>query len=501
MKNKISLFNIISSLCLQFVTIISGFIIPKIVLDNFGSDVNGLISSLKQFLSYITIVEGGVSGIVVASLYKPILNNDNKKMSSIIKTASLFYKKIGFIYLIYTLILAIVYPLLFNSTFSFSYVFILTFVLSITMFIQYMFALSYRCLLVADKKIYFTSFVQIIIIILNTLITVIVSYLYPNIHIIKLFSGLVFLIQPILFNRYIDKHYSISNDVKVDNSLIKDRWNGFAINIASFIHNSTDISVLTIFTNLKDVSVYSIYSIVTLGIKQLIVSVASAITPTIGQAYAKKDHEDLFLKLNLYEYIVNFLVFFVFSISILLITPFVLLYTKGLSDANYNQPLFGILLIVSEVIYLIKLPHLNLAYSANKFKEITKPAFAEAIINIIISVILVYYFGLVGVTIGTIVAMLYRLVFHIYYTKKIINRNQWVFYKKIIIFLIVSLVGIFICYTCFPIVNLSILIWITYAFIYSFIFLILFGIISFIFFREELSFFKKYLLGKKKAHK
>lgn len=42
MKSKVTLINIISSLTLQVVTVISGFIIPKIILTNFGSSVNEL---------------------------------------------------------------------------------------------------------------------------------------------------------------------------------------------------------------------------------------------------------------------------------------------------------------------------------------------------------------------------------------------------------------------------------------------------------------------------
>ena len=87
---KITLINIISNIILQIANIFSWFIIPKIILTYFGSDVNGLVSSITQFLSYITLIEGGVTGVVMASLYKPLVNNDNKKISAIIKT-SLFF--------------------------------------------------------------------------------------------------------------------------------------------------------------------------------------------------------------------------------------------------------------------------------------------------------------------------------------------------------------------------------------------------------------------------
>lgn len=95
---KITLINIISNIILQIANIFSWFIIPKIILTYFGSDVNGLVSSITQFLSYITLIEGGVTGVVMASLYKPLVNNDNKKISAIIKTSQKFYKKVGIIF-------------------------------------------------------------------------------------------------------------------------------------------------------------------------------------------------------------------------------------------------------------------------------------------------------------------------------------------------------------------------------------------------------------------
>ena len=491
-KNKVSFLNVLSSILLQIFTIISGFIVPKIILSVFGSDINGLLSSLKQFLSYITIIEGGISGIIVANLYKPIIDNNHDRINKILKTADSFYKTIGLIYIIYSLLLAITYPLVIKTEYSFIFIFSITLLLSFSLLIQYLFSQALKGLLIADKKIYIISFVQIIIIIANTLLIFLVSKIFPNIHLLTFITGFLYILQPLFFGIYIKKHYNLNLNVKKDKSLIKERWNGFAINIASFIHNSTDISILTIFTNLRYVSVYSIYALVTSGIKQLVNSVATSLTPTIGQAYAKKDLKALYLKMDLYEYIVDYLVFMIFSITILLITPFVLLYTKGITDINYNQSLFGILLVVSEIIYLIKLPHLNLAYSANKFKDLTKPAFIEAFLNIIISIFFVKKYGLIGVTLGTIIAMTYRLIFHIFYTKKLINRSQVIFYKKIFIFIISSIVGYYICYSFFPIINITITSWVFHSFIYVVIFFIIFSLTSIVFFKNELKYIFKY---------
>lgn len=494
MKNKATLLNMISGMVLQFFTLVSGFILPKIILTCFGSEVNGLVSSLNQFLSYITLVEGGITGVIIANLYKPIVEQDNNKISSVLVTADRFYKKIGALFIGYSVVLSIVYPLYFKTEFKFAYVCSLTLILSLTLLIQYMYSLTLRTLLNADKKGYVVNFTQTLIVIFNVLFALISVFIYPSIHVLKLISGSLFLLQPLIFNRYVKKNYTIDWKVEPDNSLIKSRWNGFAINLAAFIHNSTDVTVLTFLANLKTVSIYSVYSLVSSGIKQVINACLSGIAHTVGQAYAKKNWKELNQKLDIYEYIVFVLVFFLFTVTALLITPFVRLYTRGIVDTEYNQPLFGFLLVLSEALYLVKLPHLNLAYSANKFKEITVPAYIEATLNIVISVALVKKLGLIGVTIGTIAGMTYRMVFHVYYTSKIVpGRAQRIFYRKMFLFAVGAGAGFALCYKLLPLQNVTVGSWIVHAIFYCVVIGSILLAISVLFFQNEMKFFAKYI--------
>lgn len=499
LKSNITLVNSLSSLLLQLLTIISGFIIPKLTLNTFGSEVNGLVSSLTQFLSYINLLEGGVTGVITASLYKPIVNKDEEKISSIMKTTNKFYSKISIIFIIYSLLLAVIYPIVFNNSFNYLYVFSLTLILSITLFIQFMFSLCLRTLLIANKRVYIVSFVQIIILIINVLLFYIIIKVYPNIHILKLVTGLVYVIQPIIFSRVVNKYFKIDKNVKDDKKLLKSRWDGFGINVAAFIHNGTDVAILTILTNLKKVSVYSVYALVTTGIKKIIISISQGITPTIGNIYASDNKEELNRKFEIYEFVMFVLVFFFFAVGGLLITPFVLLYTKNITDVSYNEPLMGYILMLAEGMYCIREPYVSLAYSANKFKEIKWPAYIEAIINIVLSVILVFKFGLIGVAIGTLVAMTYRTLFHVHYFKNnVINRSPIHFYKKLFMFGLSTIIGIIICILFIPIKANSIINWIICATIYSILFGALYLIVSLLFYKEDINYFNNKFFKKVK---
>lgn len=496
MKSKIksiTFWNAFTSLLLQLVTIVSGFIIPRLILKNFGSEVNGLISSLNQFLNYVTILEGGLSSVILANLYKPLYEKNHAKINSVIKTTQKFYQKLATIFIFYALGVAILYPIIFNVSFTFEYVFTLTLILAINLFIQYNFSISWKLLLNADKKVYIVSISQIVLIILNTVIFAILIRFFPSIHFLKLVSALVYLLQPIIYHYYIKKYFKIDKRVKEDKNVLKSRWDGFSISIATFIHKNTDITILTFFTNLKIVSIYSVYSLVTNGIKALITSLSSGIIPTLGQLYAKNNKEELNKMFNFYEYIIFFVTFLLFTVGSLLVTSFVSLYTKNINDVNYYQPLFGVILLLSEAVFCLKEPFVNLAYSAGKFKSIKKHAYIEATINIVLSIILVNAYGLIGVAIGTLVAMSYRTIYHIVYLKKnLINRNISIFLKKLLLFGIATAVGLAICLIYLPIKEVTLLNWVLHGILYTGIFMILYLLISVIFYKEEFAYIKDF---------
>lgn len=417
-SNKPVRINIIASLALQVVTILSGFIIPRLLLKYFGSETNGLISSLTQFLNYIMLIEGGITSVLMANLYKPLREKDMNRASAILSAANSFYKKMGLILIGYSVLLSVIYPLVVRTSFSFEFVCSLTLILTLNLCIQYFFALSLKTFLRADKKVAFISLIQIISIILNTVLTACLIIIWPNVHIVKLIASLAYIIQPICFSRYIKKHYKLDYKAKPDNKALKQRWSAFGINIAAFIHNNTDIFIITIFLTLTDVSIYAVYALVTSGLKRIIQAISEGIVPSLGHAYASDDSNKLKSVFKKYESIIFFSSFFLFTVGGLLITPFVQVFTDGVNDANYYQPLFGWLLILGELIFCIREPYVNMAYSANKFKAIAKHAYIESAINIVASIILVQSLGLVGVAIGTFAAMLYRTGFQIIFLKK-----------------------------------------------------------------------------------
>ena len=100
----------------------------------------------------------------------------------------------------------------------------------------------------------------------------------------------------------------------------------------------------------------------------------------------------------------------VFSSAVLLIVPFVKIYTAGITDVSYDVPLFAYLATSGAAAYCIRTPYVTIVQAAGKYKETRNGAVMEAVINIVLSITFVFFFGIVGVTVGTLTAHLFRTI-------------------------------------------------------------------------------------------
>ena len=118
MRKNRALINTLSSILLQITIIICGLIIPKRIIMVFGSDVNGIITSITKFLSLIILMESGFGVVIKSLLFKPIANKDTKQVEKIIKASEKIFKKISYAFIIYVLFLCIILPQFFKNQFS-----------------------------------------------------------------------------------------------------------------------------------------------------------------------------------------------------------------------------------------------------------------------------------------------------------------------------------------------------------------------------------------------
>lgn len=410
--------NTVSSLSLQIITVICGFILPRLILGTFGSDVNGLVHSITQFLGVITLLDLGVGSVVQSSLYKPLAEQNKDMISKIYVSANRFFRRLAMILLAYVAVLLVVYPLLVNKGYSYLYTAALIAAISINTFSQYYFGIVNSLLLTADQKGYIQYTAQIVVLIVNTAVCAVLIVMGASIQIVKLTTSLIFLCRPLYLFFYVSRHYDIDKKITYDEEPIKQKWNGMAQHFASYVLSGTDNIVLTLFSTLANVSIYSVYNTVIIGVKNALLSMTSGFQSLMGEMLAKKETEKLYQFFGYVEWLLHTGTTLLFGCTGVLIVSFVSVYTKGVNDANYIQPLFAVLIVLANAGHCLRLPYNTMILSAGHYKQTQSNYIIAMILNIVISIATVKIWGLIGVSIGTMVAMAYQTVWMAWYNSK-----------------------------------------------------------------------------------
>lgn len=438
--------NTITSLILQIIAIVCGFILPRLILANYGSAVNGLVNSITQFLSIIAFLELGVGAVVQSSFYRPLADNDTIQVSKIYVSANKFFRKLAFILLIYVIGLIIVFPQVINNEFDFFFTATLIGAISISSFAQYYFGVVDALLVTSDQRGYIQYLAQIVTILLNTLACVFLISNGANIQIVKLTTSLIYLLRPLFLRWYVNKRYSIDRHITYITEPIKQKWNGVAQHIAAVVLDNTDVVVLTLFSSLSNVSIYSVYFLVVNGVKTLFTSMTKGLGALLGDLWARKELDELKRVFEFSEWVIHTGVVFVFGCTASLIVPFVQVYTLGVNDVNYVVPLFALLITSANGLHCLRLPYNLMILAGGHYRQTQSNYIIAAVMNLLISIATVQFLGLIGVAIGTVIAMLYQTIWMaVYDSKNFINSPIALFFKHIIVDCICFTVAFMIC--------------------------------------------------------
>lgn len=457
--------NTISTGILQVIHMLVGFIVPKVMLTTYGSEVNGLITSISQLIMYMTLIEAGVSGATVFSLYKPIADNNTTQINKILVASRNFYYKSGKLFILFILLGGFIYPVFIRTEMLNSVeIGLLFIILGSNSILEFFTLAKYRALLTADQKIYVISFANIIQVITNTVLIVILSYLRVNVVTVRAIALSSIMLRTLILWIYCKIKYSyLDFTVEPDNNSLSKRWDAMYLEILVVIQSGAPVLILTFLLSLKEVSIYSIYNIVIYGITMLLSIFRTSSYSTFGDLISRGEKSKFKNLFEHFETLFLITITIIFSITVLVYQPFIDIYTKG-ADISYNYPLLAVLLTFNAFLYEIKSPYSMLVTSKGLFKETKRDSTIQALLLVILSVFGGVFLGIYGIIIGMIISNLYRVIVFYYFTPKYItgysfrsSLNKWI-----------AALVIFVPFTVFSLIsplenNLGTLNWITYS--------------------------------------
>lgn len=395
----------------QIILMIAGFITPRIMLKYYGSEINGLVSSINQFIVYFNLVEAGLSGAAIYALYKPLADNDYKEINGVVTAAKKFYTQSGYIFVSLTIGLAVLYPMYVKSdVISPLSTGLLVLILGVNGALEFFTLSKYRVLLSADQRTYVISLASIVHIIVNTISIVVLANLRVDIVVLRFVVLLSIFLRSFILMIYVKVRYKFINYREKPNfEALNKRWDALYLQILGAVQTGAPVVILTIVTrNLKLVSIYTIFNMVLSGINGILNIFKSGLSASFGDVIARGEVKTLQKAYTEFEFSYYSLITVIYSIAFITIMPFIRIYTSGITDINYDLPLIGFLFVLNGLLYNIKTPQGMLVISAGMYKETKLQTTIQGGIALIIGAVLAPDLGIVGVLIGSILSNIYR---------------------------------------------------------------------------------------------
>ena len=450
MRTKNSIKNTSVSFITNLLTIVIGLIAQGIFIKILGSEYLGINGLFSNIISMLGIVELGVGSAIIYHLYKPIVEEDIKKVKALMN----FYKKC------YTIIALIILTIGLMIT-PYLNLFIEEVTIDINISLVYIlfiieivcsYLLSYkRSIINANQKNYLVNFIHIGYLVILNILEIIILVLTKNYYLYLGIKIVMRILENVGITLLANKLYPYlkHNNEKLDENTKKDIFQKvkalFFHKVGGFIVLGTDNIIISKFIGIIEVGLYSNYYMIIDAIEKLFGQVIRAITPSVGNMLVKESSEKSFEIFKRVRFL-NFWIATFSGISLLVVMNSFI--TVWIGSKYLLATCVLIVLVLNYYAKSMRSCHMIFKEAAGIYYEDRYIPLLESVLNIVASLILLKYFGLAGIFMGTIISslVLYCISYPKYVYKKLFNRSYLNYTKETLGYLSIFLVLAFITY-------------------------------------------------------
>ncbi len=396
-------FHLYSSYFLTIVNIIIPILLTPYMVGKLGGEYYGLWVLLNSIIGYFGLSNLGMG----TTLLKEVSQNENTTIiNKYISTTLGFFFLITIVVSFLFLILILNIDSLFLISKDMLDITRVTFgIMYLIFIINFLFGV-FNTLLFAKGMLHIQNFIGVARAILTAILIFFVlykGYSIVEIALINLLMSIVFSAVILFFTiKYID--FSISYkyfDMAILKSMASPSAHYFLISIAVIVVFYSDNLIISSFIGLSAVAIYSIgYKLVSVA-QSLLFKIVDILLPNIASLYGKGKYAEILALHNK-----------VLSYSMLLAIPgYTILYFFGTYIIElWVGKEFTISDNILKVFVLFALIHTWVHVSAifvaamGIHKETSYMAIIEAVLNIVLSLVLLQYYGLLGIAMGTLFA-------------------------------------------------------------------------------------------------
>jgi len=409
-----SILNAEVNLLFYFLSLFLAFFSRKIFLDNLGAEFIGLTSTLSNILGYLNLAELGIGSCISFFLFKPLQENNRNTIQEIMSVYGYIYRCIGLLILGGGIIISLFFPLIFNDAdISMSIVYFAFFSFLGSSLISYF--INYRqTLLAADQKNYLVLAYSRSADLVRVTLQIILALTYKDLYLWVAVEFIFSIIGCLILNWKIDKEYPwLHTDKRAGRHLLKNypaiktkTRQIFIHKIKDFILRESDSLFIFAFVSLKMVAYYGNYILITSKIATVFSMTLSSISAGIGNLVAEGNKQNslkVFWELTtIHHFIAGFICFSIYY----LIEPFITLWLGCEYILDHN-----ILILLLLYLYMSNsrgsVDMFNFSYGL--YGDVWA-AWVELVLNVAITIVAGYYYGIAGILMGKIISVFFIIV-------------------------------------------------------------------------------------------
>ena len=444
--------NLIAGISISVVMTLLGFITRKIFVDTIGVEYLGLNGLLQNILGIMTLLEGGFATSVIYNMYKPLAEDNKVEILGLLQLYKKVYRYIALGISIFGLCL---YPFLeffIEDSSDLDYLGIVYFIFLFNSIIQYFTAYKWS-LINASQQNYKLATINLSYQIILSITKIAILYITKNYILFLIVESICNIGLNIAVVRKANKlfpyivnapKYKVSPSVK--KNIITNMKALFLHSLGGYFMHSTDNIVMSAYLGVGIVGLYSNYTLLTSTIKSFTSQILNSFSESVGNLIASESRDHSY-KVFKTIYFVNFLTVSI-PVIVLAVTaqPFL---NWWLGEQYVLSNMVLALILLNFYIDGMRTTILTFKSKAGIFTKDKFTPLLQGLINLILSLLFVRYWGLKGVLMATSISiiaisfwqwprLIYRYVFHV--KLKEFFYHYFFYFAAFIISLIISLV-------------------------------------------------------------
>ena len=416
--------NAIFSLCAQIITIALGLIVPRIFISNYGSDVNGLLSTLSQIFTYLALLEAGISQAAKVALYKPLHDKSIDDISTVSSVARGYYRRISAYYIAAVIIVSFAAPLVLKTNVDHETVFFVVLLEGLSGACSFYFIQTYYVILQTDGHGFVNDLINLFYRVFSYVARIVLAINGVSIVLLQACYLILTIVKIIIYKVYFNKNYSWITFLKPPKGAKLPNRNSFIIiEIAWTIFSSTDLIILSTFLSTSASSIYSVYNMVYVGLHSVLNAVYISTNYILGMKY----HEDIKIYEETHDLYMSVFIgamTILMSVTMYLMVPFIKLYTKNVSDVDYIYTNLPIMFCLVQIFSWSRYIQGNLMGLSGHAKQVGLVSVIEAISNVSLSVLLVDKYGIYGVLFATVITLPLKVIYTTYISDRVVMHRS-----------------------------------------------------------------------------